>query len=383
MNISYASEYKWNVFGTGMSCQIRLMFHQQEKFNHKETDMNSISLTGFTERISGLAGRLREKLTGNDSSDKSGTGACRNEDTVDIKNYNEASGSSASNRANNDATTDNREKTSPGESLPGTQHKGVPVNLFMSIEDSGDVSGNQSPGNNCSDIPALKPDSVVKSDGNHPIFEYRFDRKQTTFHQLQSVGVARKFEEEEIRELNAFARKRMKDFTYEDYKHEEENGELVSFTKPVIHNRYNKRSNMTVIEFGPVYTTAVPEALKGNGNEYVGLEIAKAFIEKQREFLLSDPVLSSQSSEIFGDLRKMPFKPASADLIVASCCNPFYGKNASRVIDDMAEVLKPGGEVVIVPFNLENDKYIDKSAVIMKTDAPSAKRGCSGSGRKV
>lgn len=254
--------------------------------------MNSISLTGFTERISGLAGRLREKLTGNDPSDDSG--ACRND----------------------------------------------------------------------SDIPALKPDSVIKSDGNPPVFEYRFDRKNVTLCQALPVEEPEKSEEEKIRELNAFARERMKDFTYEDYKQEEENGELENFTKPVIHNRYNKRSNMTVVEFGPVYTTAVPEALKGNGNEYVGLEIAKAYIEKQREFLLSDPVLSSQSSEIFGDLRKMPFKPASADLLVASCCNPFYDKNTSRVIDvidDMAEVLKPGGEAVIVPFNLENDKDIDES----------------------
>jgi len=301
--------------------------------------MNFIGRLGFTERISGLAAGLREKLAGSSPSDNSDSAVIRNEDKVDIRRFRESSKPSGTAGVKDGVGAGDADKAFLRKSAPEAKAARVPVNLFMDAEESADAPVDQS------------------TKENAPVFEYRSDQKTVTLFKVSACEEPEKSDSEFAKELNEFAEKRMNGFTYQDYKEEQKFGdELEDFTKPVIHNRYRDRKNMTVLEFGPVYTTAVPEALKGNGNEYVGLELGRPYIEKQREFLSLDPVLSSQSSEISGDMRKIPFKPASVDLMVASCCNPFFDKKESKVIDmfdEMARVLRPGGEAVIVPFSLE------------------------------
>lgn len=138
---------------------------------------------------------------------------------------------------------------------------------------------------------------------------------------------------------------------------------------PVLQERYGKRTDMDILEIGPLRTTSVAHALAGNTKLYQGLDISKNAARVQQEFLDKEGLTKAKA--IVGDLYNLPLPDDSQDLIFASRTTPLGSIHATResltrAYGEIARVLKPGGEFVLYPEPRKEIRAFDPSGEILR-----------------
>lgn len=100
-------------------------------------------------------------------------------------------------------------------------------------------------------------------------------------------------------------------------------------------------------------STEVIAALAGNEVDYLFTDVSPFFVNHAKERFREYPWVRYGLFDINLDVRGQGFVPNSFDIIV--CANVLhYGRNASRVLDRMRELLAPGGWLVFVEMVRDN-----------------------------
>lgn len=151
----------------------------------------------------------------------------------------------------------------------------------------------------------------------------------------------------------------------------------------LLDKRYGGRHNLSIVEIGPYCSTWVPRTLikEGNGNFYSALDISKAGLDKQREFLAKEgEYMVAHTKQVWGDLYNMPFESSSADLVVTSACFPLCASKEDTIdaIDETARVLKTGGEFVLDAGSVELAVPAAVSHLLKKFDVIDSEGGGPG-----
>lgn len=134
--------------------------------------------------------------------------------------------------------------------------------------------------------------------------------------------------------------------------------ELEPLIGPLLERRYGDRNGLAVAELGPATSTFVPRTLADRGNQYFALDQSMPGLERNRELLNEDGYLVAGAVQVTGDSYASPFKDSCLDLVFTSCHPPFYsGGPAERMeaFNEVARVLKPGGELVLFPWEKRHD----------------------------
>ncbi|GEM_PF-1060823 len=122
---------------------------------------------------------------------------------------------------------------------------------------------------------------------------------------------------------------------------------------PAIRAWFLGKSKIDVVELGPAYTTAVPEALSEMLSSYTAVDFSAPYLKKQLELLAQHPHLLARSRQIAVDTYDLQLPDSSCDLLVTSCHPPLVSASTDDkclVIDKIHALLRTGGYLVVFPW---------------------------------
>lgn len=132
-----------------------------------------------------------------------------------------------------------------------------------------------------------------------------------------------------------------------------ENPELGQLVVPVLAQRCMGKKNLDILELGPAYTTAVPEAMWKLLGTYTAVDFSKPYLLKQQSFLRALPGWSARYRMITSDTYELTLASSSCDLVVTSCHPPLVSASVEdkcMVIDKVHSLLREGGTFVVFPW---------------------------------
>jgi SAM-dependent methyltransferase len=128
--------------------------------------------------------------------------------------------------------------------------------------------------------------------------------------------------------------------------------ELKQLITPVL-SQWLNRNNLHIVELGPAFTTAIPEALDDKLLTYSAVDFSPPYLQKQQERLKKLPNLAIRTRSIISDTYDLQLPECSADLIVTSCHPPLVSasiEDKRLVLDKIHHILKPNGVFAIFPW---------------------------------
>lgn len=115
-------------------------------------------------------------------------------------------------------------------------------------------------------------------------------------------------------------------------------------------SRYGHQRDLTVLELGPNLSTVVQRnvAPPDSGNHYIGLDHPSGMHLSREVLVAEDSRWNSSVTPVAGQWSAIPLKDSSVDLVAAfGGAYPRSNEEAvSQYHDEIARVLKPGGELI-------------------------------------
>lgn len=132
-----------------------------------------------------------------------------------------------------------------------------------------------------------------------------------------------------------------------------ESPELRKMIAPILKGWASAKANLDVLELGPAYTTAIPEALSENLHSYHAVDFSQPYLQKQQEILQENPALAALCHMTVSDIYDLDKAKASCDLIFASCHPPLVSSSIEdkcAVLDKIHALLRAGGTFALFPW---------------------------------
>jgi SAM-dependent methyltransferase len=132
-----------------------------------------------------------------------------------------------------------------------------------------------------------------------------------------------------------------------------ESPELKKMITPIMKEWTANKADLDVLELGPAYTTAIPEALYPVLRSYRAVDFSLPYLQKQREILNENPSLAARCQMIVSDIYDLKLATGSCDLIFTSCHPPLVSSSADdkcEVLDKIYALLRTGGTFALFPW---------------------------------
>ncbi len=124
---------------------------------------------------------------------------------------------------------------------------------------------------------------------------------------------------------------------------------------PLLLRRFGSRSRLNVVELGPRGTTIVAHTLAPYRQRYLGVEYSPACVKRQNELFQVQKVADAEA--VFGNTYALEIPDNSQDVVIAACHDPLVSGRPAwllRAYSEVARILKPDGELVLLPFDEAN-----------------------------
>lgn len=132
-----------------------------------------------------------------------------------------------------------------------------------------------------------------------------------------------------------------------------ESPELRNMISPILKGRFSARGQLDVLELGPAYTTAIPEALSDKLGTYHAIDFSRPYLQKQQELLEENSALAAKCRRTVVDIYDLDTPVASLDLVFASCHPPLVSapiEDKCAVLDKVHALLRSGGTFALFPW---------------------------------